>query len=54
MAKNLLDMALPQSGAETETSEDNSQDENLQELAELIYKKLREDALLENERTGRR
>jgi len=36
-----------------ESSNANLQDVNLEELAELIVKKLHEELLLENDRTGR-
>jgi hypothetical protein len=40
-------------GSSEEGQADNSQDINLEELAELIFKKLHEELLLENDRIGR-
>ena len=54
MAKNPLDLVQPQNSGNDEASQGASEDVNLQELAELVYKKLREEALLENDRTGKR
>jgi hypothetical protein len=53
VTEQVLGKIMGQGGSSEEGQADNSPDVNLEELAELIFKKLHEELLLENERTGR-
>lgn len=53
MTEEVIGKIMGQGGSSEEGQTDPSQDINLQELAELVFKKLHEELLLENDRIGR-
>jgi len=53
VTEQVLGKMLGQGGSPEEDQTGSSQDVNLQELAELVFKRLHEELLLENDRTGR-
>jgi hypothetical protein len=53
VTEQFLGQVMGQGRTGEESGGSNSQDVNLDDLAELIFKKLLEELLLENDRTGR-
>jgi hypothetical protein len=54
VTEQLLNQMVGQGGSQEDDQSSDQQDVNLEELAELVFKKLHEELLLENERTGRK
>ena len=53
MKQEIISNVLGQGDSPQENQADSSQDVNLEELAELVFKKLHQELLLENDRVGR-